>query len=260
LRIGFYQFSPAFGDIEKNLEMLRGRLNGELPHILVLPELAFTGYNFINREEAVKYAEEIPGPLFEEIRNLSKEKQVAISTGFLERVGDNIYNSSVFVSPEGDYYVYRKVHLFYKEKEIFSPGDGFFVFEYRGVKIGMLICFDWIFPEAMRTLTLMGAEVILHHANLVLPFCQDAMITRSIENRVFIVTANRTGVEDRGGERYVFTGRSQVVAPGGKLLLRVGDEVTGVFSVDIDPYIAGDKSINRFNHLIRDRRQDIYRC
>jgi len=76
----------------------------------------------------------------------------------------------------------------------------------------MMICFDWFFPESARTLALKGAQLILHPSNLVMPYCQDAMITRSIENRVFSITSNRIGRE--GG--YNFTGKSQIVSFDGK--------------------------------------------
>jgi len=97
---------------------------------------------------------------------------------------------------------YRKIHLFYKEKLYFAPGENPpKVFNVNGVNIGVMICFDWIFPETARTLSLQGAELIAHPANLVLPYCQNAMITRSIENRVFTATANRVGSELREDEQ-----------------------------------------------------------
>jgi predicted amidohydrolase len=75
------------------------------------------------------------------------------------------------------------------------------VFRHEGAAraLGVMICFDWYFPEAARSLALRGAQIILHPANLVLPFCQDAMITRCLENRVFAVTANSGGAEMRQG-------------------------------------------------------------
>ena len=75
----------------------------------------------------------------------------------------------------------------------------------------MLICFDWRFPETSRALALLGADVIAHPSNLVFPNAQKAMLTRSLENRVYTVTANRTGTERRPGGTVPFTGRSQIV-------------------------------------------------
>jgi len=261
MRIGFFQFAPFFGNKEKNLELLINKLEvtNPLPEVLALPELAFTGYTFINKKEAILLSEEVPGELSNKLLNIAKEYNTAISTGFLEREGKNIFNSALFISPKGILNIYRKVHLFFNEKDIFNPGKNLDIFKYKGVKFGHLVCFDWIFPEAMRTLTLKGAQVILHLANLVLPYCQDAMITRSIENRVFIVTSNRTGAEKRGKLEYRFTGESQIVRPGGKRLLKVGRDTVGIFSVDILPEEANAKWINERNNLISDRKPEAYK-
>ena len=70
----------------------------------------------------------------------------------------------------------------------------------------------------MRILMLKGADIICHPSNLVLPFCQNAMITRSIENRLFTITANRIGKETRGGNEFSFTGKSQITSPFGKVV------------------------------------------
>ena len=77
---------------------------------------------------------------------------------------------------------YKKIHLFNRENLWFTPGDEApKVYEIDGVKIGVMICFDWIFPETCRSLALQGMQVLAHPSNLVLPHCQSAMITRCIE-------------------------------------------------------------------------------
>lgn len=122
------------------------------------------------------------------------------------------------VGPGGITAVYRKVHLFYKERLWFSPGEEPFpVVDIGWTKVGLMICFDHLFPEAARTLSLAGAEVIAHPANLVLPeYGQLTMRVRALENGVFTVTANRIGTEDRAGEPLRFTGESQIVSPKGR--------------------------------------------
>jgi len=123
-----------------------------------------------------------------------------------------------------------------------------------------MICFDWIFPEAARTLALLGAQVICHPANLVLPHCQKAMITRSIENRLFIITANRIGTESKpGSEPISFTGRSQIVGPEGTVLARAPRARRMVALVEIDPALALDKRITPENDILLDRRPELYR-
>ena len=144
------------------------------------------------------------------------------------------------------------------EKLFFEPGTtGFAVFKYEDTTFGMLICFDWIYPEAMRTLAVKGAQVILHGANLVMSYCPAAMITRALENHVFIVTANRTGTERRNGIEHTFIGKSQIVSPKGKVLIKANRE-TCVKIEDINPQEALDKKITERNDLLKDRRTDLY--
>jgi predicted amidohydrolase len=109
----------------------------------------------------------------------------------------------------------------------------------------------------MRTLALKGAQIIIQVANLVTLYCPNAMVTRAVENRVFVVTADRAGDEARNGKNYHFIGMSQVVAPNGDILVRVGEEAC-VEVVDIDPALALDKKMNVHNDLFADRRDELY--
>jgi len=180
--------------------------------------------------------------------------------GIPERGGDGLYNSAVLVSPDRSFKVYRKAHLFREEKSFFRAGDTpFEVHQIGGANVGTIICWDWIYPESIRVLSLKGAQIICQPANLVLPYCQDAMVTRAIENRVFIVTANRTGEEARGGKQLKFTGRSQIVSPKGEILTRAGEDGDEVQVVDIDPEAASDKYATDLNNLFEDRRVELYR-
>jgi len=260
MRIAFFQYSPFFGEPEENLNLIRANVpKTDSIDILVLPELALTGYTFKNYEEAYSLSEEVGGKSTGELVDLAGEYNLMMAVGFLEREGKNLYNSAVLVDGNGIVGVYRKIHLFREEKNIFETGDkGFPVFSVLGVNVGLLVCFDWIFPEAMRTLALKGAEIILHSANLVLPYCQHAAITRAIENRVFIVLANRTGVENRFGIRNKFTGGSEIINPKGKVLLRVGKNDKGIFSIDIDPEEARNKFVTELNNIFEDRKPEFY--
>lgn len=259
MRIGFLQYSPVFGDKKGNLERVGEMLSKEKDAIIVLPELCFSGYLFKDRKELEELAEETPGPTVEYLAPITKNNNIFLVFGIAERAGERFYNSSLLLSPAGDISVYRKAHLFDKEKLIFTPGDsGFPIFniEIKGVstKVGLLICFDWIFPEPWKILALKGAQIIAHPANLMLPYCQDATITRAIENRIFIITSNRSGSE-RGLK---FTGTSQIVGPRGEIYLRVGKSVEGVWTVECDLNQAEDKMVTERNDVIQDRREDLY--
>ena len=127
------------------------------------------------------------------------------------------------------------------------------------MRIGMMVCFDWIFPEAARSLALQGAQIITHPANLVLPYCQQAMLTRSLENGVFSITANRYGLEVLGEQKLAFTGASQVVSQRGARLVDAPTSGDCVAVVEIDPAAAEDKRITPRNDLLGDRRTEYYR-
>jgi predicted amidohydrolase len=260
MKVGFVQFSPVFGNPERNLQLIRENISkADSADLLVLPELALTGYTFEDSEEAYSLSEEVGDELTSELVRIAGENSVTMAVGFLEREGKHLYNSSILVGVEGIIGVYRKIHLFREEKSIFKGGNtGFPVFKINDVKVGLLVCFDWIFPEAMRTLALKGADIILHSANLVLPYYQKAAVTRAIENRVFIVLANRTGIEERFGIKNEFTGRSEVVDPGGNIVLQAGEKDEGIFTADINPEIARNKKVTELNDIFEDRKPEFY--
>jgi len=259
MKVGFLQFCPVFGKKKENFEKVESLLKNVNADLIVLPELFNTGYTFLNNNELASLAESArTGETNKFVSPLAREKNCLFAYGFVEKSRNGFFNSAALVSPEGIIGVYRKVHLYLEEKKFFISGwTGFPVFEYNKVKFGLLVCFDWIYPEAMRTLALKGAQIILHAANLVMPYCPDAMVTRAIENRVFIITANRIGKENRGGKEYRFIGKSEVVAPNGEILIRAGEEEC-VKIVDIDPSQALNKKINPLNDLFTDRREELY--
>jgi predicted amidohydrolase len=260
VNVGFMQFSPLFGRKEDNVERATNAIRGAKADLLVLPELFSTGYLFLSEEELRRSAENIPdGPTVSKFKELAKEEDTNYVLGIAERAGDKLFNSSVLLTPKGDCFVYRKLHLFDKEKRLFSPGDKELeVFDIGKAKVGMMICFDWIFPEVARTLALKGADVICHPSNLILPYCQDAMITRCVENRVFAITSNRTGTERRGTEEMTFTGCSQIVDPRGQILARAGAEEEKVCVAEINPSWAKEKRVTANNHIFEDRRTNFY--
>ncbi|MHA1685454.1 MAG: nitrilase-related carbon-nitrogen hydrolase, partial [Candidatus Heimdallarchaeaceae archaeon] len=144
-------------------------------------------------------------------------------------------------------------------KLFFQQGDGpFKVHKIREARVGVLICFDWIFPEATRILALKGMTVLAHSANLVLPFCQTAMLARSVENKIFTLTANRIGTEINGDVTLSFTGKSQITSPKMEVLSQASEDKEAMEFVSIDPKIAENKNLNTRNNLFLDRRTELY--
>ncbi len=262
MKVGYFQFDALFGEVKRNLDRVAQRLERVDCDVMVLPELFASGYQFVSREEVAELAEPIPdGPTTQRLVEIARARRMHLVAGLPERGQDGCYNSAVVVGPGGVLGVYRKTHLFFEETLFFKPGDtGFRVWDLPGAKVGVMICFDWYYPEAARTLALQGADIICHPSNLVLPNCPDSMPTRCLENRVFAITANRIGVEARGGKPpLTFIGNSEVVSPKGQILQRAPREQEEVAVVEIDPAAARNKHLTPYNDLLADRRPEFYR-
>jgi predicted amidohydrolase len=259
MKIALVQFEPVFGISDRNVERLIRLCRQNPADLYVLPELAYTGYQFVSIEETRSLADDLASPRIHAFRAAARDLDAAIVFGFPEVSGGSIYNASLAVLPDGRDYLYRKTHLFYKETLYFSPGDtGFFVFEFRGARIGMAICFDWFFPESFRTLALKGADIIAHCSNLVMPYCQKADFAAAVQNRIFIATGNRVGSEQREEEALTFTGESVLISPRGEYVLRGPVDGEAVLVADINPEDARNKSVNRYNDVLAMRRPGMY--
>lgn len=260
MKISLYQNNPVFGAIRENITTVLDSVKNQKFDLLVLPELFATGYQFKSRDEAAALADRAgTGETFELISEFAQVKQALTVYGFPEKDGAKLFNSSIAVLPDGQFFIYQKTHLFDTERNIFDPGEtGFSVFEYKDARIGMMICFDWRYPEAARKLSLLGAQIICHPSNLVLTSCPDAMITRALENMIFTITADRVGTENRTGNPLKFSGRSRIVSPQGEVLAELGENEIGFINVDIDPHLADNKMVTPNNNLLEDRRPEFY--
>ena len=260
MRVGFFQFAPVFGQVRRNLDYVLTALGDVQADLVVLPELPFTGYFFKDRRELARLAEEIPGSAtIEALAALCRRRNLHIVSGFAEKAGDRLFNSAVLIGPGGVLHTYRKLHLFNTEKEYFDPGDRpLEVVPAAGARIGLMVCYDWRFPEVARVLTLKGAQLICQPANLVLPYCQQTMLTRSLENNVFTVTANRYGTERRPHGELTFTGQSQIADPRGNRLCRAPSDADALYVRDIEIAQADDKTMTPRNDLLSDRRPEFY--
>lgn len=261
MKVGYIQTSPLFGDKQENFEQVKNLIQNSKADLIVLPELFATGYTFVSKKEAELTSEKTDDKTAEFLIELAKRTGATIVAGFVEKDGNQIFNSSLIVSDKEVLGTYRKIHLYYKEKIWFSPGNKpLETYDVKDVKIGIMICFDWFFPETIRSLALLGADIIAHPANLVLPFCQNAMITRCLVNRVFAITSNRIGNEARGEDNFTFTGGSQITSFNGDVLSSAPKDTPYMDFVEIDHIQARDKNLNKYNNVFEDRRTEFYSC
>jgi len=265
VRGAFVQTRPIFGKNEENIDDAIGIASKVKSDLYVFPELCNSGYAFRSREEAQTFAESLQaGKSVEKFLSFSDKKKCSVVAGLAERDDEGkIYNSSVVIERGKIIGTYRKMHLFYREKLWFSPSiSGFSVFDLQTLncRIGVLICFDWIFPEASREVMLRGADIICHPSNLVLPGkAQIGMMARAFENRVFVITANRIGRENRGTkDKFKFTGNSQIISPlMEKIAFAYANEKVAR-SARLDMSLSRNKNATSMNNLLEDRRLQFY--
>jgi predicted amidohydrolase len=271
IRIGCVQSNPLFGDTESNLRSFEQFLLGADADLLVFPELALTGYFFSSSVEAKRFAEPIDGSIATKLKRIAKDHRVAIVTGFLEDDHGVLYNSAIAIDRHGNLIGhYRKVHLFYYEKVVFSPGNlGFPVYgiEVRNgetVKLGIQICYDWRFPEATRSLALHGAEVIAMPSNIVTTtgMLLETLKVRAFENKVIIAFADRIGSEkaylNGQNEELLFRGESCIINYNGDVLSLSSTQEESIAYANVLTENTRSKDINIFNDIINDRRTNAY--
>ncbi|MDP6419125.1 MAG: nitrilase-related carbon-nitrogen hydrolase [Candidatus Krumholzibacteria bacterium] len=259
MKLALHQMDILPGRGEANRRKILQAISSLDADLHILPELAESGYAR-SRLQFEEHCEEFSS--LEIYQEFVEHRNTALIMGLPLKEGYALYNAAVLLRPKEEAVFYRKIHLFDREKNCFDPGHlPPEVHEHRGMKLGMMICFDWVFPEMARSLALQGADLIAHPANLVMPgLCQTSMKTRALENAVFVATANRIGREEfPDGSKLCFTGESQVLSPRGERLLRLSAGDEGSELVNIDPREARDKMITAGNHLMEDRRPELYR-
>ena len=270
VRVSCIQFEPVFGAVAENVarasDLIRAAAS-DGSALVVLPELANTGYVFDTAEEALALGERVPdGPSSRAWGALARELGIHIVAVITERDGDTLYNSALVTGPQGYVGTYRKAHLWDRENLFSAKGNlGFPVFDAALGRIGVAICYDGWFPETFRQLALAGAEIVCVPTNWVpmpdQPAGEAAMANllhraAAHSNGIFIACADRIGVE-RGQP---FEGQSLIVGPRGWTIAgpasRDRPETLSAV-VDLDE-AARAKDLNAFNSVLRDRRADVY--
>jgi len=265
--VGVAQIEPELGALDRNRELCLAALHSAALRgcsLLVLPECASAGYVFDSADEAALYAQTIPGPFTEALVDACRRLETHCVAGLLE-VDENglLRNAAVLVGPDGLIGRYRKTHLpFLGVDRFVVAGDEVPVFETELGRIGIEICYDLRFPELTRSLALRGAAIVAHPTNWPVAARGNADVltrARAYENRVFLLTANRVGVE-RGCE---FCGWSQICDVVGTRLAEADDVSQALLLAEIDVEDARTKDIvpepgEYEMYLFGHRRPDLY--
>jgi predicted amidohydrolase len=254
MKIGFIQFSPIFGDKEANVQKIKELITDLGADIIVLPEMCTTGYMVADRKELKLLAESIDGNTVKSLSSIVKENDCCLIFGMPEIDGSKIFSSAVALGPDGALAKHQKSHLFLKETLLFDKGETKpTLFEWRSVKIGLGVCYDYMFPEYWRVLALKKADLFCNTANFVFDYGFKMMQARSIENGVFSITVNRTG-EERGQK---FCGGSEMIDNRGGVLFKANDSESA-YVIEVNLKKSRNKKWNEYNNLFGDRRNDLY--
>jgi len=223
MKVELVQLAGRDGDTAYNLQRTIEAIGncGADTDLLVFPETQLMG--FPTEENIARIAEPLDGPSITAVQQAAQAQNVAVVVGMAEAANDGrFYNTTVLVTPEGVALTYRKTHLWASDCGVFTPGDRFATALFKGIRVGLLICFDIEFPETARALGQLGAELIIVTNGNMDPYGpthRTAITARAMENQAFAVMVNRVGDGDGG---LVFAGGSAVVDPYGQLLCEAG--------------------------------------
>ena len=236
--IGVVQMDCAAGETERNLATIAqfARMAAAREaDLVVFPECATTGYFLGSRLEDL--AEPPDGPTARRLGEIARENALTMAVGAYTRKDGGIYDSQFLFGPDGRCLaVYDKAHLFASERESCRPGDRPCVVETALGKIGMTICYDFIFPDYVRHLVDLGADLIVNSTDWISDayqretwgwtgtVTQSLAATRALENLTFVAMANRVGSEDAApGLSFTSLGHSCVAGPSGKILTSISE-------------------------------------
>lgn len=266
-KVAVVQLDCVLGEVQANVRKIERFVSMAAAHgsnLIVVPELGTTGY-FVG-ERLGELAEPIPGPTTRLLAEIARRSHAYLVTGIAERADDgHLYNASVLLSPEGRLVGrYRKCHLFSTERQFFTPGDDPAVFDTEFGRVALTICYDLVFPEYIRSLVDLGAQLIVNSTDWITDAWQTSVgwsgvvvshlaATRALENTVHVAMANRVGME----AGWKSLGHSCVCAPSGAFLTRI-EEGEGIATADVSLDNAEWQRFRSIASYLDDRRMGLY--
>tara|TARA_B100001287_G_C22676600_1_gene528031 strand:+ start:1478 stop:2335 length:858 start_codon:yes stop_codon:yes gene_type:complete len=278
IKIGTSQFSCIKDNVKENINKsldLASKAVSQKVNVFLLQELFQTQY-FCSTQNSKFFDLAISFPdneIFEVYSNFCKHHKIVIPISFFEKYGQNYFNSLVLIDSNGRLSdIYRKSHIpdgpGYNEKFYFTPGNtGFKVFNTEYGKIGCGICWDQWFPECARSMTLLGADIILYPTAIgsepqdpnlnSKKHWENVMIGHSAANQIPIVASNRIGEEVEDDIKINFYGGSFITDHLGNIQAQMDSSTEGVISheINVDEIRKFRQSWGNF----RDRRPDLYK-
>ena len=257
-------FNARVGRTSENLEKtvrFVEQAAGKGADVVCFPEMNITGYS--NHPDMVQQAESIPGPSTERLAALSRKKNILILAGLAETdTRGRLYASQAVIAPDGLMGVYRKLYIAPPEKALYTAGQGISVFNYKGIRFGIQLCYDAHFPELSTRMAAMGATLLfVPHAS---PRGKAVdkhrswlrhLPARAYDNSLFVVACNQTGGNAKG---LTFPGNAMVIGPTGHVLKKwvSGKEALHVCRLQAEELRRVRD--NRMHFFLPNRRPELY--
>ncbi len=264
IRIAAMIFRSVAGDVCRNLDAMVHWIKiskNEGAHVICFPELNITGYS--NLEEIKNAAEPVPGPITRNLSNMSKSQKIVILAGIVEKdEKDHIFSSHLVIKPDGFVGVYRKLHIAPPEKGIFTPGDTIPLFDTKGVKFGIQLCYDAHFPELSTHMAIKGADLIFipHASPRGTPeekyrSWMRHLTARAFDNGLFVVACNQTGENEKG---LYFPGIAVIIGPSGNVIKKNLSNREGLIVVNLKSKDLDRVREHRMRYFLPNRRPELY--
>jgi len=259
MRVALYQFAPEFPGKDHNWERIRALAESTDADVVVFPELTSSGYMYKSRDEIAPYTDSRDA--LRSLEPIARKHDRLIIGGFAERgANGQLFNSAYVVGPERNW-VYRKVHLWNVENELFGTGSQALTFDFQGHRLGVIVCYDLQFPELASYYARKGVELLLVPMAWAeepvalgsdLQIYNHLAISTAFSHGIYVGVSNRVGTE-RGA---VFPGQSSLTDPFGRIQHLDSAEGALVASLDFS-LIAKAKQPSPRNNLDTDPRLGI---
>ncbi|HLI45858.1 MAG TPA: carbon-nitrogen hydrolase family protein [Geobacterales bacterium] len=256
--ISLAQITSKLGDVESNLSKILGfikKAKSDGASIVIFPELSLTGYYV--RDLVYELAETVPGKSFDRIKEEAVKNSIHVVFGMPERASkysDIIFNSAVWIKPNGDYSVYRKIHLptyrMFEEQKYFRPGTRPVYVDTEYGRFGLTICFDAFFPELTRYLVIKDCHTVINISASPNPsktYFETILRARALENTINIIYVNTVGVQESvnfWGGSFAFSSRGETYAQ-----CKYYEEDYQIFKLNLSEILAMKKNRPVLKHV-----------
>ena len=263
IKIALAQISSKREDKEANfkkIEKLTLKAKEQGADLAIFPEMSLTGY--VIHDQFYELAETVPGPTVEKAEALAKKTGMHIIFGMpelSEKTQATVFNTAVFVGPQGLIGKYRKMYLpthsVFEEKRYFRPGYQTAAFQTDLGNVGLCICYDIFFPEVLRLIRLKGAQLIVcisASPAVRRSYFETLTCARAIENTAYVAYVNLAGVQDG----LQFWGGSRLVSPNGDILAKAKYDEEDFLTCEID--FSDLRTAETFIPTLRDLRPELF--